>query len=50
MKAHISEDRIVFWTVFALLIWGHFLALTVFAGGLLYNIIVSLINTVKGPK
>lgn len=40
----ISEERIVFWTVFSLLCIGGSVPLYVFAGGLAYNLIVSFTN------
>lgn len=40
----IPEDRVVFWTVFALLFWGAKLAVIVFGLGLGYNLIVSIRN------
>ncbi len=44
---YIPEDLIVFWTVFALLLWGAKLALFVFSVGLLYNLAVSIRNHFK---
>lgn len=45
---HISEDRIVFWTMFGLLCFSAKVALFIFAGGLAYNLIAQF--TTKGPK
>ena len=44
----IDEERIVFWTVLALLVWGPKVALLIFAGGLLYNLIASIYTNRKG--
>ena len=40
---YISEDRIVFWTVFSLLFVGGSVSLYIFVGGILYNLIVSFL-------
>ena len=48
---YIDEDRIVFWTVFAMLCVSMKSALFVFGGGLSYNLAVTAINHFKkGPQ
>jgi hypothetical protein len=45
---YIDENRIVFWTVFAVLFFGMKPALFVFGGGMFYNLVVTITRFKKG--